>query len=620
MRNICLCFNVSFCYIIHMVKSYNRLVKLREFLVKIKINPGSFVAAIFLSCLAAIFEGISVGVLIPMVKGILSMDFTFVQSMPILGMAVLFLSRFFVMSNISIFIFLISIIFISAVLKNIFQYTYVILISRQLRRGSNSMRKMIFDRYLTFGKMYFDQSNAGHLSNILINFTSFVTQQLKGAADLLTQVFLLIVYLTIMIMIDWRLSIIVITILPVLGFVMKILVNKLRETSKNYVVFYNDLGGKISNILSCMPLVKLYSREKEESRHFALVSKQIEDMEFSMDKKQYLVNPIQEITVLVAVVFLVGAMSFILANEKINRLAGFLVFFYVLRMFQRAFANVNLFKTFFATASGPVASILDILDGKDKFFIPEGTKNFSGLSKDIEFKHLNFNYKDERKILKDISFRIEKGKATAIVGPTGSGKTTIINLILRFYDCPPGSIFIDDIDIRAFTLSSIKKHMALVAQNTLLFNDTLKNNIAYGLDVSEAALLDAVKKARLYDFAMSLQDKLDTCIGDRGIRLSGGEKQRVAIARALLKGCEILILDEATSSLDTKTERLIQEAVDEAMKDRTAIVIAHRLSTIKNADKIIVIDDGRFIEEGSLNELLDRKGKFYEYWQEQKFY
>jgi len=210
---------------------------------------------------------------------------------------------------------------------------------------------------------------------------------------------------------------------------------------------------------------------------------------------------------------------------------------------------------------------------------------------------------------------------TAIVGPTGSGKTTIVNLLLRFYDCPPDSIFIDGVDIRKFSLKSLRQHMALVSQETLLFNDTLRANIAYGIDnISDKQIMDVIEKARLYDFIMKLPQGLNTLIGDRGVQLSGGEKQRVSIARAILKGSEILILDEATSSLDTRTEKLIQEAIEKAAENKTVIAIAHRLSTIKNADKIVVIEDGRIIEKGLMQDLLARKGKFYRYWQEQKFY
>ena len=217
---------------------------------------------------------------------------------------------------------------------------------------------------------------------------------------------------------------------------------------------------------------------------------------------------------------------------------------------------------------------------------------------------------------------MEKGKTVAIVGPTGAGKTTIINLLMRFYDCPSSAIFIDGEDIRSFTLQSLRAHIALVSQEVFLFNDTIKNNMIYGLDreVGNDELIEVAKKARLYDFIARMPQGFDTEVGDRGIKLSGGEKQRLSLARALLKGSEILILDEATSSLDSKTEQLIQQAINEAIKNRTSIVIAHRLSTIKNADKIIVLDNGSVTETGTLDELLERKGQFYELWEAQKFY
>lgn len=213
-----------------------------------------------------------------------------------------------------------------------------------------------------------------------------------------------------------------------------------------------------------------------------------------------------------------------------------------------------------------------------------------------------------------------KGKMLAIVGPTGAGKSTLINLLMRYYECPANSILLDGEDIHNFTLESYLKHTALVSQETLLLHDSLRNNIAYGLNnVPESDLQKAIECARLNDFIADLPHGLETLIGDRGVKLSGGEKQRVSIARALLKGAEILILDEATSSLDSKTENLIQEAIDEAVQGRTSIVIAHRLSTIKNADKIVVIENGEYREGGTLNELLEKKDIFYSLWEEQKF-
>jgi ABC-type multidrug transport system fused ATPase/permease subunit len=260
------------------------------------------------------------------------------------------------------------------------------------------------------------------------------------------------------------------------------------------------------------------------------------------------------------------------------------------------------------------------MDDKDKEIISEGKEEFKGLKKGIKFNNVNFSYTDDVHILKNVSFSIEKGKMIALVGPTGAGKTTIINLILRLYDCAPKSIKIDDKDIRDFTFKSLRSKMALVSQEPIIFNNSIKYNIAYGFDnVPKEKVIEAAKKAQLYKFIMKLPDKFDTIVGDRGVKLSGGEKQRLSIARAMLKNAEILIFDEATSSLDTQTEISIQNAINEAVKERTAIVIAHRLSTIRNADKIIVIDKGRIVEQGALNELLEKKGRFYEMWEAQKF-
>ncbi|MBI3315356.1 MAG: ATP-binding cassette domain-containing protein, partial [Candidatus Omnitrophica bacterium] len=234
--------------------------------------------------------------------------------------------------------------------------------------------------------------------------------------------------------------------------------------------------------------------------------------------------------------------------------------------------------------------------------------------------HLNFFYREKRPVLRDLSVSIKKGQMTAIVGPTGTGKTTLVHLLMRFYDCPPGSILVDGADIRDFKLNSWVERTAFVSQDPMLFNDTLRANIIYGLNrpVTDGEIMDAARKARLEDVILKLPEGLDTVIGERGAMLSGGEKQRVSITRAFLKDAEILILDEATSALDTKTERSIQQAIDEMGKKRTVIVIAHRLSTVVNADKVVVIEGGCVVEQGTLKTLLDQKGKFYEYWEAQK--
>ena len=241
----------------------------------------------------------------------------------------------------------------------------------------------------------------------------------------------------------------------------------------------------------------------------------------------------------------------------------------------------------------------------------EGNKICPKLKGDITFSHVKFHYKSSKGILNDISFTIPHGEKVALVGPSGGGKTTICHLIPRFYDINEGEITLDGENIKDFTLDSLRKQIGIVQQDVFLFGGTIRDNILYGnLEASEEELIEASKKANIYDYIMSLPKGFDTDIGERGVKLSGGQKQRLSIARIFLKNPSILILDEATSALDNTTELLIQKALDELCKGRTAIVVAHRLSTIRNADKIIVISDGKIKEEGSHDSLIKQNGAY----------
>jgi subfamily B ATP-binding cassette protein MsbA len=315
-------------------------------------------------------------------------------------------------------------------------------------------------------------------------------------------------------------------------------------------------------------------------------------------------------------------MAFFLFKEQSGTIPSYMVFLLVLRRSTFAFGFFSDFRASLNSVAGPIKEVMKIFDDENKFILIDGAKDFKGLKHLIQLDNLSFSYPNGNRMLKGVTFSIEQGKMTAIVGPSGSGKTTIINLLMRFYDSPPKAIKFDSIDISEFTFDSFRRHTAIVSQEIELFNATIKMNLTYGLagKVDEEKILDAVKKARLYDFINQLPNRFETVVGDRGVKLSGGEKQRLAIARAILKEADLLLLDEATSALDTRTEKLIQESLDELTKDKTTVVVAHRLSTIKNAHKIVVIEHGEVMEEGSLNELLERKGKFYQYWQEQKFY
>jgi subfamily B ATP-binding cassette protein MsbA len=268
-----------------------------------------------------------------------------------------------------------------------------------------------------------------------------------------------------------------------------------------------------------------------------------------------------------------------------------------------------------------VRMFLDLFNDNGKFITAPGSLEFSGLEHGIYFQKLTFGYPDREPVLRDISFRIPEGKITAIVGPSGSGKTTIANLLLRYYDVAPHTIAIDGKCIRLFDAATLRRNIALVSQDVILLDDTLRRNLTFGVqgEVSAEDLDRVVHDAALEEVVAALPRGLDTLVGADGTTLSGGQRQRVALARALLMRSRVLVLDEATSALDGETEELVQAAMESALRGCTSVVIAHRMSTIRRADQIVVLENGRVVEEGSLQELLERKDRFYKMWEAQRF-
>ena len=265
-----------------------------------------------------------------------------------------------------------------------------------------------------------------------------------------------------------------------------------------------------------------------------------------------------------------------------------------------------------------IERVFEMIDMEVKIHEDENKKNMPSLKKEIEFKNVNFSYTDEKQILKDINLTIPKGKTVALVGNSGGGKTTVVNLIPRFYDTNEGEILIDGTNIKDLSLKSLRDNIAVVFQDNFLFSGTIRDNIMLGKqNATDKEVQKAIQMACLDEFITSLENGLDTEIGERGVLLSGGQKQRIAIARAFIKNAPIVILDEATSALDNKSEAIVQQAIDNLMKDRTVIVIAHRLSTVQNADKIIVINSGEIVESGTHQELLDKKEAYWALYQAQ---
>ena len=601
----------------HTLKDLIKLSKLVNF------NPFALIVPLILALTAALLEGVGFGLLIPTIQSIIEGNTASINKISSLKKALSLLPDAFSNNDTNIFAFLIVSVFIIMVLKNAFQYISSCGMSFYSLKFSNRLRKYIYEKYLSFGKLFFDENNIGRLQQILTGYTIQMSQEFRELCNIIYFIFSLTVYIVIMMLISWKLTLFVILSFPLVNFSFHILSEKIKLSSSAYVNSFSDLVKYITNSLSCIPLVKTYTNENEEKKHFNRVSDEIQSSQFSIDKKYLIIGPAQEIMLLILVLILVTVIAFLVIRDKTGELAGFMVFFVILKRSFSYLGAVARFNAVIASISGQVSEIVSVLlDKSNKYYVKEGSKEFHGLQKSIRLINLRFSYPTGVQSLKRINLSIEKGKLTALTGPSGAGKSTIINLIMRLYDCETGTIFFDEIDVKEFTLQSLYSKMSLVSQDTQLLNASIKENLIYGLKhkVEYREIKDAVYSARLDNLIEKLPNGINTEIGDKGIKLSGGEKQRLSIARAILKQADIIILDEATSSLDSKTEKLIQEAIDKVTSGRTAIVIAHRLSTIQHADKIITIEDGLIKEEGKLKELLDKKGVFYKLWEEQKFY
>ncbi|MEI8229656.1 MAG: ABC transporter ATP-binding protein [Candidatus Peregrinibacteria bacterium] len=601
-------------------KTFSTIGKIFSILRGINIHPWYLIIPVVFSVSSAIIEGISVGLLIPMLNGLMTKNFSFLKTTKGLSTLLELLPTSITSSNRSLLILLLCIFVSSVILKNIFRYLSVLGMSYIATRSHHHLRKVMFGRFLTFGKLFFDRTSTGHHTTIFSEFSYDALRPIFQINKYINALFSLLVYLLVMWTISWKITFFALPLFFILNLVVKRIIRNIKGYSVSLAQSGSDLGKKTVEILSTLLLVKSYCTEDAEKKHYAEISDRKARLDYRIAATQELIFPLQEIITLLAALLLFAGMLYLMSHEQTSSSSSFIVYFYLVINSANKFGTLSNIQSVIASAEGALNEVMGVFDDTGKEHVEGGGEEFTSLSREIAFRNLSFIFPGGRKVLDDVSFTINKGEMVAIVGPTGGGKTTIINLLMRFYDCPPNSLFIDGKDIRSFTIPSLRKHVALVSQETQLFHSSLFQNVSYGLPhVTVTQVEKAVAQARLTEYIRTLPLGLQTLVGDRGVKLSGGEKQRVSIARALLKGSEILILDEATSSLDSGTEHLIQEAINEAIKDKTAIVIAHRLSTIQHADRIVVIDHGHVAEQGTREELLAKHGIFYDLWEQQKF-
>ncbi|MDK3007242.1 lipid A ABC transporter ATP-binding protein/permease MsbA [Providencia rettgeri] len=474
-----------------------------------------------------------------------------------------------------------------------------------------NMRRKLFGHMMGMPVSFFDQQSTGTLLSRITYDSEQVASSSSGALiTIIRESAYIIGLFAMMFYYSWQLSLILIVIAPVVSVTIRIVSKRFRKISKNMQTGMGHVTASAEQMLKGHKEVLIFGGQKVETERFNKVSNNMRRQNMKMVTASAISDPIVQLIASFALAFVLYAASFPEIRDELTSGTIAVVFSSMFALMRplKSLTNVNSQFQRGMAACQTLFAILDTEQEKDN-----GTKVLKEVKGDIKFEHVTFTYETkEHPALDDISFTLPAGKSVALVGRSGSGKSTIANLITRFYDIDEGTIQIDGHDIREYTLASLRNQVALVSQHVYLFNDTIANNIAYATDgnYSREQIEKAAEMAYAMDFIAKLDKGLDTVIGENGVMLSGGQRQRIAIARALLRDAPILILDEATSALDTESERAIQAALDELQKNRTSLVIAHRLSTIENADEILVVQDGKIIERGNHASLLAQDGAY----------
>ena len=493
--------------------------------------------------------------------------------------------------------------------SNLFRYASAMTVERLRVNTIQRMRDEMFSRVLEMNVGFFSDQRKGDIMSKITQDVMVVQYCITNTLQVaFRDPFLIIGYLALMIAISWELSLFAMIFLPIVGFIIGRIVKKLRHPAKRSQERMADMVSMLDESLSGMKIVKGYNAANFIINKFKSINNHFSELVISMAKRQQLASPLSEflgITAVAVILVFGGALE---ANGLIKG-AGFIAFIAAfsqitrpLRSFIDQFANINQ-----GVAAGE--RIFSIIDAESEVKDKEGAVPFDGLRDSIELRNVHFSYDGEREVINNVNITIKMGQTIALVGPSGGGKSTLSELIPRFYDVKSGDILFDGKSIKEYQQESLRSKMSIVSQETVLFNDSIEGNILMGRPTAtHEEVVEACKVANAHGFIMDAAEGYDTNIGDRGTKLSGGQRQRLSIARAVLKNPEILILDEATSALDTESEKLVQEALTSLLKGRTSVVIAHRLSTIYNADRIYVIDQGRVAEEGTHQELLEKGG------------
>ena len=521
------------------------------------------------------------------------------------------IKKIFIEKNKTLLFVIPGLIILAFIVKSISIYIIRIKTIKISFNVTKNIQSLMARKILTSDTEFITSKHSGKFISNFTNDTQTLLNVINGIAiTSVKEFFTLIALMGLMFYQNWKLSLLAVIMIPVAAFFSKKFGKKMGKFV-NQSLQASELFTKfLSEILKATSVIKIFQKEEIELKNFKnIIDDRIEKMT-KVERTRLGAAPVMEtITgIAIAIVVLAGGFLSIKNEIEVGSFFSFLTALMLAYQPVRALSGVNI-----GINEGLVAAkrIYELLDNQDLVNKNLNLKDLNVTNKDIELKNISFTYPDGTEALKKISTKIKGGSTVALVGKSGSGKTSFINLIPKFYNLSSGSIEIDGQNINEINLHSLRKEIALVSQDTILFDDTVKSNIAYGkIDANEMEIFEASKNAAADEFIKELPNGYNTIIGENGVKLSGGQKQRISIARAMLKNSSIILLDEATSSLDTESESKVKFAIDNLIKNRTTIIIAHRLSTIKNADKIIVMSDGCIEDEGTHDELLIKSNTY----------
>lgn len=505
------------------------------------------------------------------------------------------------------------VIFLSFFFKNVVDYLRHVFLNYVEVRVVMTIRNRLHEKLMHLPVSYFERRHSGDITSVVFNDVGAINNVLDTSfGNMILTPIQIITNVIILILISWKLSLMAFLVIPFSVFAIVRIGQSMRRRSRRVFRHIANVLETFQEAISAIRIVKAFTNEEREIKKFHDSTYQHYRNVFRANKLKFATSPINEVLLVLILIVLLwygGTMVFSNSGLLAEDFIRFLLFLFTMFQPIKNFSGIN---NIMQTGLAAAERVFGVIEAQPEIYDHPQAIAVKEFKQQIHFKNVSFRYSPEDPyVLKNINLIVNRGEMIAVVGHSGSGKTTLINLVPRFYEVTEGSLTIDGIDVRNIKTKSLRQLMSIVTQDTVLFNDTVRMNISYGLQqVAEEEIIEAAKSANAWEYISKMEKGLDTPIGEKGIRLSGGQKQRLSIARAILKNPPILILDEATSSLDTESERLVQEAIDNLLKRRTVLVIAHRLSTIKNASKIVVLDN-HSIESIGTHQQLYRKSLVY---------